>query len=148
VSSSSHLDRTALAVDTLRRKSELRVTDAERERAAERIRTAYGVGALTHDELDDRLTLAFAARTRGDLSRLTRDLPRDGSRRDAMARAGLRWHAASYLAVNGGLVVTWAATGGPFWPAGSIGPWGTGLALHAYGVHRARRARARKQLPA
>src|SRR3954466_8622699 len=54
---------------------ELRVSDADRERVAEHLRDAAGEGRLTVDELDERLDLAFAARTRSDLELLTADLP-------------------------------------------------------------------------
>ncbi|MFL5894877.1 MAG: DUF1707 domain-containing protein [Thermoleophilaceae bacterium] len=126
-----------------RRRSEIRVTDAERERVAERLRRAYADGALTHDELEARVAGAFAARMRGELSRLTRDLPRDAARAEAAGRAVFRAHATTYAAVNGGLVAMWLATGGPFWPAGSIAPWGAGLALHGLARRRISRARRR-----
>src|SRR3954465_7268306 len=54
---------------------QLRVSDADREHAAEALRHAAGEGRLTVDELDQRLDAAFAARTRADLERLTADLP-------------------------------------------------------------------------
>src|SRR5207248_2962394 len=105
-------------------RSQVRVGDGERERAVQRLRGAYADGRLSSEEFEERLSLAFAAQTRRDLQRLTRDLPRDRDMRERAGRAAFRWHAATYLTVNGGLVVSWLATGGPFWPAGSIGPWG------------------------
>jgi hypothetical protein len=57
----------------------------------------------------------------------------------------VRWHAASYAAVNGGLVATWAATGGEFWPAASLAPWGAGLVLHAYACRGALRRNRRRR---
>lgn len=135
----------AAAGAELARRNEQRATDDDRERCATHIRYAYELGALTPDELEDRLTAAFNARTRGDLVKLTRDLPRDGSRGDAWRRAALRWHAATYTATNGGLVGIWAMTGGGvFWPAGSIGGWGAFVALHAY-AYRKRMQRRRKR---
>jgi Domain of unknown function (DUF1707) len=53
----------------------LRVSDAEREQVADRLRTAAGEGRLTVDELDERLQLAYAARTGADLEPLLADLP-------------------------------------------------------------------------
>ena len=41
------------------------------------------VGRLTHDELDERIGLAYAAVTRGDLERLLVDLPRGDARHPA-----------------------------------------------------------------
>ncbi len=54
---------------------DLRASDADRERTAELLRHAAGEGRLTVDELTERLDEAFAARTHGDLVRLTADLP-------------------------------------------------------------------------
>ena len=56
--------------------SDLRVSDAERERVVDFLRENALVGRLTHDELDDRIGLAYAAVTRGHLERLISDLPR------------------------------------------------------------------------
>ena len=62
--------------------SELRASDAERERVVDFLRENSLVGRLTHDELDERIGLAYAAVTRGDLERLLVDLPRgDAARR-------------------------------------------------------------------
>ena len=46
--------------------SELRASDAERERVVDFLRESSLVGRLTHDELDERIGLAYAAVTRGD----------------------------------------------------------------------------------
>jgi hypothetical protein len=54
---------------------EMRVGDAEREATAAELREHYASGRLTLDELNDRLDKAFAAKTRGDLDALMRDLP-------------------------------------------------------------------------
>ncbi|WP_320671023.1 DUF1707 SHOCT-like domain-containing protein [Patulibacter defluvii] len=58
----------------------LRASDRERERAAELLRHAMGEGRLTVDELDERLTSTFGARTRDELERLLADVlvPADG----------------------------------------------------------------------
>lgn len=54
---------------------EMRVGDAEREATAAELREHYASGRLTLDELNDRVDKAFAAKTRGDLDALMRDLP-------------------------------------------------------------------------
>ena len=59
---------------------ELRVSDAEREATVGRLRVAGGEGRLTLEELGERVELADAARTRGDLDALTADLPDTGRR--------------------------------------------------------------------
>jgi hypothetical protein len=56
------------------RPPELRASDAERERTADQLRYAAGEGRLTVEELDERLNAAYAARTRGDLEQLVRDV--------------------------------------------------------------------------
>ena len=54
---------------------DLRVSDADRERVAERLREAAGEGRLTVEELDERVEAAYAARTAGELTEVTADLP-------------------------------------------------------------------------
>lgn len=55
----------------------VRASDAERDQAAELLRAAFAEGRLTRAELDERLAVAYAAKTRADLSDLTGDLPGD-----------------------------------------------------------------------
>jgi hypothetical protein len=54
---------------------EMRVSDTEREATAAELREHYASGRLTLDELNERIDRAFAAKTRGDLDALMRDLP-------------------------------------------------------------------------
>ncbi len=54
---------------------ELRVSDPERADVQGRLRRAVGAGQLDLHEFDLRVQSAWAARTRGELSRVTRDLP-------------------------------------------------------------------------
>lgn len=53
----------------------VRASDAERDQAAEILRAGYAEGRLSRAELDERLTAAYAAKTRADLQDLTSDLP-------------------------------------------------------------------------
>jgi hypothetical protein len=62
---------------------ELRVSDAEREATVVRLREAGGEGRLTLEELAERVELADAARTRGELDALTADLPDSPARHEA-----------------------------------------------------------------
>jgi hypothetical protein len=55
--------------------SQLRVGDVDRERAAERLRTALDEGRLNLHEYDERLRDAYAAKTYADLDKLLADLP-------------------------------------------------------------------------
>ena len=56
--------------------SELRASDAERERVVAFLREHALLGRLTDDELEERIGLAYAAVTVGDLETLIADLPR------------------------------------------------------------------------
>jgi hypothetical protein len=81
---------------------EIRVSDADRERVAERLRDAAGEGRLTIEELDERVELAYGARTGTDLAPLTADLPEPAAGEAAPVRRGAgkarRW----IVAVMGG----------------------------------------------
>ena len=57
---------------------EMRVSDAEREAAATQLREHFASGRLNSDELDERVTAVFAAKTRSDLDALFTDLPPGG----------------------------------------------------------------------
>jgi hypothetical protein len=52
----------------------LRASDADREHAAQTLRTAAGDGRLTMDELAERLSTAYEARTREELELLVADV--------------------------------------------------------------------------
>ncbi len=54
---------------------DLRVSDAERARVQDRLRRAHDVGELDLYEFDERVAAVWAARTRGELARVTADLP-------------------------------------------------------------------------
>jgi hypothetical protein len=56
-------------------RDDLRIGDAERDAVMTALREHFAQGRLTHDELDERLDTALAARTAGDLRRVTADLP-------------------------------------------------------------------------
>ena len=60
--------------------SELRASDAERERVVAFLREHALLGRLTDDELEDRIGLAYASVTVGDLEQLIDDLPRASRR--------------------------------------------------------------------
>ncbi|MFF7361913.1 DUF1707 domain-containing protein [Streptomyces sp. NPDC008125] len=52
-----------------------RASDAERDRAEERLKHHYAVGRLTLTELEERVGAAYGARTREQLQSLLADLP-------------------------------------------------------------------------
>jgi hypothetical protein len=57
----------------------IRVSDADRERVAERLREHYAAGRLSADELDERLSTTLSAKTFGDLRSVMTDLPEPGT---------------------------------------------------------------------
>ena len=102
----------------------LRVSDAEREHVAARIRDAATEGSLTLAEADERQALAYAARTRDDLHPLTADLPqphRTTTRQGPLsprARRRLGMHAGLVAILAAIMVTGWALGSAPwFWPA-------------------------------
>jgi hypothetical protein len=57
----------------------MRISDAERDGVAAILRDAAGEGRLDLEELDERLSAVYAAKTYGDLEPITRDLPSPSS---------------------------------------------------------------------
>jgi Domain of unknown function (DUF1707) len=106
----------------------LRASDAERERTATLLRDHAAAGRLTPEELGERLDVAYAARTVGELEALTHDLPqtdppaaprarprpldRPGARERALHAVGLA------VLVNVACNAIWLAGGadGAWWP--------------------------------
>lgn len=58
---------------------DVRASDVDRERVAEALRQAAGEGRLTMEELEQRITAAYSAKTHAELVPLTRDLPAPGA---------------------------------------------------------------------
>lgn len=56
--------------------AQVRIGDAEREQAVTALGEHYAAGRLTKEEFDERASVAWSARTSGDLSPLFTDLPR------------------------------------------------------------------------
>lgn len=105
----------------------LRASDAERERTATLLRDHAAAGRLTPEELDERLDVAYAARTVGELDALTHDLPASAGpaaapRARALDRPGARERALHAIGlvvlVNVACNAIWLATGagGSWWP--------------------------------
>lgn len=119
------------------REASLRVSDAERERVAESLRDHFSAGRLSDEDLSERVEAAYGARTRGELERLTQDLPARGEpgrqpRRRSAFETSVRIHLTVYLVVNLALIGIWAASGGGyFWPIWPILGWGIGVGCHA-----------------
>ncbi len=135
---------------------ELRVSDPERAAVQEKLRRAVAAGQLDLHEFDTRVQSVWAARTRGELSRVTRDLPEpppeppsppplgrwfsDDDAGTAMRVLMIIW--ASVAAVN---LVVWGlvtvtSDGGvyPWWIWLSV-PGAALLVLYVVGIGRPRR---------
>jgi hypothetical protein len=108
----------------------IRIGDAERDEVARQLREHYAAGRLTSEEFDERLEACLAARTTGDLQRLTEDLPRLG-RAPAPKRERAGWVSAwrHWAAVSMIVWTIWAVaalSGDGFahpWPLWVSGPW-------------------------
>ncbi len=136
-------------IDRTTRPGSLRVSDAEREQAAARIRDAVAVGMLTLAEADERQAAAHAAQIRADLAELTDDLPAAAAepdlsvRLEPQVRRRLAVHVAVVVVLTAVLVVRWVL--GPvawFWPAGPMFWLALSVVLH-YRWVRYRRVTAR-----
>ncbi|MGW1268595.1 DUF1707 SHOCT-like domain-containing protein [Streptomyces sp. NPDC002491] len=64
--------------DAVPDRSDLRASDADRERVAEVLRDAVAEGRLDMTEFEERLEQTYAARTYRELAPITRDLPAPG----------------------------------------------------------------------
>ncbi len=88
-------------------KLEVRLSDAERQVVAERLRDGFADGRLSIDEFHERLDLVYGAATRGDVAPLTADLPRHRSPRSRDTRwLRVPW---TFLEVNAVLWGIWGA---------------------------------------
>ncbi|MER7487634.1 DUF1707 domain-containing protein [Streptomyces sp. NPDC126497] len=66
---------------------DLRASDADRERVAEILRDALAEGRLDMGEFEERLDATYKARTYGELTPITRDLPDPGAAAPAVSLA-------------------------------------------------------------
>jgi Domain of unknown function (DUF1707) len=67
---------------------QLRASHEDRDQVIELLRVAAGDGRLTAEELDQRVEVAFSARTYGELTALTADLPAGGQALAPVVSAG------------------------------------------------------------
>lgn len=131
---------------------DFRASDADRDRVASALREHCGEGRISIDELEERLEAVYAAKTLGDLQRVTADLPEEdlyqlpvpASQPKAappvvrsageLTRAGARAAWASWATVSAICFTIWAIvalTGGGLYPwwLWVAGPWGAVLAV-------------------
>ncbi|MGH3714701.1 MAG: DUF1707 SHOCT-like domain-containing protein [Micromonosporaceae bacterium] len=139
---------------------ELRASDADRQKVADRLKHAVDEGRLDLGEYDERLAAAYAAKTYGELTALTGDLPGPvpaahsqlatsediaaeirSSRRPSR---GYRWSPwrpwATVALITTGIWFITNLGGSPgfgyFWPVWVIVPWGLVLAAGSFGPGR------------
>ena len=74
----------------------IRVSDAEREEVAERLRRAHADGRLDMSELEERVALCYAAKTRAELEPLVADLPGARGRRARPRRSAVHSRAFAF----------------------------------------------------
>jgi len=111
---------------------EIRVSDVERERVVELLKSHVADGRLTVEEFSDRAAEAYAAKTVGDLQLVLRELPQDArtvaDEERAARRSWLRGTVTRFAMPNVICIGVWAASGGgAFWPAWVL--LGTGVGL-------------------
>jgi hypothetical protein len=107
---------------------QLRVSDEQRESAAQQLRDHFAAGRLTEEELDERVQGAYAARTEQQLRELLADLPRlpvspQQRKAELAARRGqlqrrLIQESGGGLCLLAVCVAVWVLDGaqGQFWP--------------------------------
>ncbi|HEX4060713.1 MAG TPA: DUF1707 domain-containing protein [Streptosporangiaceae bacterium] len=66
----------------------IRISDADREQVAARLREHFAEGRINSDELDERISAVFAAKTYGDLRHVLADLPDDAPSAPMAPRPG------------------------------------------------------------
>lgn len=130
---------------------DLRASDADRERTADTLRRSAGDGRLETDELDERLTRVYAARTLGELAALTADLPAPPAvpvpRREATRQLRARYGGLLFPPLVCTLIWLAAGADGSFWPIWVFLGCGIAALAGILGVdeHDRRRGRDRRR---
>jgi hypothetical protein len=123
----------------------MRASDADREAAGDRLRDAHAEGRLTVEEFEERIERTLAAKTVGELTDVTKDLPAvstsieapsdpmPAAARPYAVRGPVRRLWASWCTVTVICTGVWLTAGlgnGHFgypWPIWVAGPWGAVL---------------------
>jgi Domain of unknown function (DUF1707) len=122
----------------------MRISDADRAAAAERLRIAVDEGRLDLTEYDARLRSAYAATTYGELEPVTADLPpvtvpavkkpAAAAKRDKWLNEWREWLGGAII-----MIAIWGTTSlvsgslNAFWPAIPLGIWAAVLLAGALG---------------
>ncbi|MBP2364441.1 DUF1707 SHOCT-like domain-containing protein [Pseudonocardia parietis] len=132
---------------------DVRISDADRQTVADRLRAAHGAGYLDLSEFDARVVEVWQMRTRGDLARVTRDLPAMPKQRPAdglifsassggvaMKVLSIIWLCVTAAAAAGWTVIALLTELSPLWFLALAAPTGAVLlSLWLTGVGRPRR---------
>lgn len=92
----------------------IRLSDADRDRAAADLADHYAEGRLTTEEHAERLDAIWTARTGADLAPIFADLPRRAPERPTRGRSRRR-HSVPFLPVAAALILLSILTHLPFW---------------------------------
>jgi hypothetical protein len=127
----------------------MRVSDAERGVVEAALRRAHDAGQLDLTEFDDRVRSIWAARTRGELARVTADLPalpEEPGRRTVFSQTGggvamrvltIIWASLSAVAlVAWGIVTLTSDFDYPWWLWVAVPPGAALAVLYAAGIGR------------
>ena len=137
--------RTIGAVSSDADRSHMRISDADRAAAAERLRIAVDEGRLDLTEYDTRLRSAYAATTYGELEPVTADLPPAPTvpavKQPAAAAERHKWLNEWREWLGGAIIMIaiWGTTSlvsgslHAFWPAIPLGIWAAVLVAGALG---------------
>lgn len=126
---------------------EVRIGDADRERAMADLSMHYADGRLDHEEYDERLDAIWTARTQADLRVLFEDLPRPQVTYPSpvAGRARSRRRGLPVLPILALLIGLSILTEAPFWllifPLMLVARRGCGSARPMHGHHDYRRRR-------
>ena len=126
---------------------DVRIGDADRERAMADLSLHYADGRLDHEEYDERLDAIWTARTHGDLRVLFNDLPRPQATypKPVATRPAARRRGVPFLPALALLIGLSILTGAPFWllvfPLMFVSRRGCGSARSTHGHHDYRRTR-------
>lgn len=132
---------------------DVRISDADRQAVADRLRAAHGAGYLDLSEFDARVVEVWEMRTRGDLARVTADLPAPSKQRAAdgllfsaspggvaLKVLSIIWLCVTAAAAAGWTVIALLIQESPLWFLAVAAPPGAVLlTLWVAGVGRARR---------
>ncbi|MEU1083184.1 DUF1707 domain-containing protein [Streptomyces sp. NPDC005908] len=122
------LQKHAQQPDTAPRSTDLRASDADRDRIADLLREALAEGRLTADEHAERVEGVLAAKTVGELEVFIQDLPAAHQRRAAPSAVPGRSTGGVFpVDPDDNVVAVFSA-------AARKGRWRTGRRIHAYAV--------------